>query len=162
MSYPLEGLKVLDMSRVLAGPFAGRMLSDLGADVVKVEPPEGDVTRIWGAEVNGVAGYYHQQNVGKRGISVDLRLDDGVDLVRELAVQADVLIENFRAGVMSRLGLGYDQLSALNPGLVMLSISGFGADSPEADRGAPCRCPAERRRRRGRERPCCHCRGSCT
>lgn len=136
MSFPLDGLRVLDMSRVLAGPFAGRMLSDLGADVVKVEPPEGDVTRIWGAQINGVAGYYHQQNVGKRGISVDLRLPQGVELVRALSARADVLIENFRPGVIDRLGLGYAALARDNPGLVMLSISGFGRDGPESERAA--------------------------
>ena len=80
MSYPLEGLRVLDMSRVLAGPFAGRMLCDLGADVVKVEPPEGDITRYWGAEVGGLRGYFHQQNVGKRGICVDLRQPEASQL----------------------------------------------------------------------------------
>lgn len=136
MSYPLEGLKVLDMSRVLAGPFAGRMLCDLGADVVKVEPPEGDITRYWGAEVGGLRGYFHQQNVGKRGICVDLRQPDASQLITALAVQADVLIENFRPGVMQRMGIGYPALSAANEALVMLSISGFGQDSPESGRAA--------------------------
>ena len=79
MTHPLEGIRVLDMSRVLAGPFAGRMLADLGADVVKVEPPEGDVTRNWGARINGQAGYFNQQNVGKRGICVNLDVDGGTD-----------------------------------------------------------------------------------
>ena len=77
MTHPLAGIRVLDMSRVLAGPFAGRMLADLGADVVKVEPPEGDVTRAWGARINGQAGYFNQQNVGKRGICVNLDVDGG-------------------------------------------------------------------------------------
>lgn len=133
---PLEGLKVLDLSRVLAGPFAGRMLADLGADVVKVEPPAGDVTRLWGARRNGISGYFNQQNAGKRGMCIDLRVPDGVALVRALAGVADVLIENFRPDVMGRLGLGYDVLAADNPRLVMLSISGFGADGPESRRAA--------------------------
>ena len=81
MSYPLAGIKVLDMSRVLAGPFAGRMLSDLGADVVKLEPPEGDVTRLWGLKIGGIAGYYNQQNAGKRNISIDLRKTQGLSLI---------------------------------------------------------------------------------
>ena len=136
MSSPLEDLKVLDMSRVLAGPFAGRMLCDLGADVVKVEPPDGDVTRIWGAKIGGIAGYYFQQNAGKRSICVDLSKDQGRDLIRRLASEADVVIENFRPGVMERLGVGYESLASLNPALIMLSISGFGADSPEAHRAA--------------------------
>ncbi len=136
MTSPLAGLKVLDMSRVLAGPFAGRMLCDLGADVVKVEPPEGDITRLWGARVNGVSGYFHQQNAGKRDICVDLSVAEGVELVRALAAVADVLIENFRPDVMGRLGLSYEILRAANPRLVMLSISGFGANGPESRRAA--------------------------
>ncbi len=135
-NYPLAGLKVLDFSRVLAGPFAGRMLSDLGADVVKVEPPDGDVTRLWGKVIGGVPGYYHQQNAGKRDISIDLRHPDAKDLVFELVGKADILIENYRPDVMPRLGLGYPDLSAANPRLIMLSISGFGANGPESRRPA--------------------------
>ena len=134
--YPLEGLKVLDFSRVLAGPFAGRMLCDLGADVVKVEPPEGDVTRLWGAVKGGVPGYYHQQNAGKRDICLDLRVEGARELVLELVARCDVLIENFRPDVMPRLGLGYDALAQVNPGLIMLSISGFGHRGPESHRPA--------------------------
>ena len=135
-SYPLAGLKVLDLSRVLAGPFAGRMLSDLGADVIKIEPPDGDMTRLWGKVVAGLSGYYQQQNAGKRNICVDLRAPGAVALMLDLARQADILIENYRGDVMGRLGLGYDVLSAANPGLIMLSISGFGKDGPEARRAA--------------------------
>jgi len=136
MSYPLAGIKVLDMSRVLAGPFAGRMLSDLGADVVKLEPPEGDVTRLWGLKIGGVAGYYNQQNAGKRNISIDLRKPEGIELVKALVREADVLIENFRPDVMGRLGLDYDTLAAINPRLLMLSICGFGAGNPDSRRAA--------------------------
>ena len=135
-SYPLAGLKVLDLSRVLAGPFAGRMLSDLGADVIKVEPPEGDMTRLWGKVVAGLSGYYQQQNAGKRNICVDLRAPGAVALMLDLVRQADILIENYRGDVMGRLGLGYDVLNAANPRLIMLSISGFGKDGPEARRAA--------------------------
>lgn len=134
--YPLAGLRVLDFSRVLAGPFAGRMLSDLGADVVKVEPPDGDVTRIWGKVVGGVPGYYHQQNAGKRNICIDLRAPDAKALVFSLVEKADILIENYRPDVMPRLGLGYETLAAINPRLIMLSISGFGAGGPESHRAA--------------------------
>jgi CoA:oxalate CoA-transferase len=136
MTHPLAGIRVLDMSRVLAGPFAGRMLADLGADVVKVEPPDGDVTRNWGARVHGQAGYFNQQNVGKRGICVNLDVAGGADLIKQLVARADVLIENFRPDVMGRLGLGYDVLKQINPRLVMLSISGFGHNGPESRRAA--------------------------
>ncbi|MGE3074687.1 MAG: CaiB/BaiF CoA transferase family protein [Dehalococcoidia bacterium] len=136
MSYPLEGLRVLDISRVLAGPFAGRMFADLGADVVKLEPPDGDVTRLWGADIGGNPGYYHQQNVGKRNISISLSDPRGAELVKLLAAKADVVIENFRPGVADRLGVGYEALSAVNPRLVMLSISGFGQKGPESQRAA--------------------------
>lgn len=134
--YPLHGLKVLDFSRVLAGPFAGRMLSDLGADVVKIEPPDGDVTRLWGRRIAGLPGYYHQQNAGKRNISMDLRAPGAVDLVKSLVAEADILIENYRPDVMPRLGLGYDVLQTVNPRLIMLSISGFGQGGPESHRPA--------------------------
>ncbi|MFT7651486.1 MAG: CoA:oxalate CoA-transferase [Limisphaerales bacterium] len=136
MSYPLAGLKVLDLSRVLAGPFAGRMLSDLGADVVKLEPPEGDVTRLWGKEIGGIRGYYHQQNAGKRDMCVDLSQPKGTQLVEALVKEADILIENFRPDVMPRLGLGYETLTAINPRLIMLSISGFGANNDDSRRAA--------------------------
>ncbi len=134
--YPLEGLKVLDFSRVLAGPFAGRMLCDLGADVVKVEPPDGDVTRLWGKVIQGLPGYYHQQNAGKRNICMDLRAPGAKELVFELIKEADILIENYRPDVMPRLGLGYEALKAINPKLIMLSISGFGHGGPESHRPA--------------------------
>jgi CoA:oxalate CoA-transferase len=134
--YPLAGLKVLDFSRVLAGPFAGRMLSDLGADVVKVEPPDGDVTRTWGKVIANLPGYYHQQNAGKRNICIDLRAPGARELVLQLVQHADILIENYRPDVMPRLGLGYDALSQVNPRLIMLSISGFGQGGPESHRPA--------------------------
>jgi crotonobetainyl-CoA:carnitine CoA-transferase CaiB-like acyl-CoA transferase len=134
--YPCEGLRVLDMSRVVAGPIAGRILSDLGADVVKLEPPEGDVTRVWGQMRHGLSGFYTQQNAGKRNVCVDLRTPGAVDVVRQLASHADVVIENFRAGVLDRLGLGYDALRVDNPGLIMLSISGFGRGGPDSHRAA--------------------------
>jgi CoA:oxalate CoA-transferase len=136
MSYPLAGIKVLDLSRVLAGPFAGRMLSDLGADVVKLEPPEGDVTRHWGVKRGDISGYYHQQNAGKRNIAVDLRHPKGLEIVKSLVKQADVLIENFRPDVMQRLGIDYDTLAEINPRLIMLSISGFGANNTDSRRAA--------------------------
>ena len=133
---PLEGIKVLDLSRVLAGPFAGRILHDLGAEVVKVEPPEGDVTRNWGKVRAGLAGYYTQQNAGKRNICIDLRAEGGAELIRRLAAKADVLIENFRPGIMKKFGLAYEDLRSVNEKLVMLSISGFGQEGPESSRAA--------------------------
>jgi len=134
MAHPLDGVKVLDLCRVLAGPFAGRMLADLGADVVKVEPPEGDVSRAFGKRPE--SAYFRQQNAGKRSITVDLREPEGCELVRRLAAVADVVLENFRPGIMARYGLAWSDLSARNPRLVMLSISGFGQDGPERDRAS--------------------------
>jgi CoA:oxalate CoA-transferase len=134
--FPLSGLRVLDLSRVLAGPFAGRMFADLGADVVKVEPPDGDVSRFWGETRAGLSGFYTQQNAGKRDVCVSLAQTEGVEVIRQLAAQADVVIENFRPGVAGRLGIGWDDLRARNPRLVMLSISGYGQDEPDPPRGA--------------------------
>lgn len=136
MNYPLAGLKVLDFSRVLAGPYATRLLSDLGADVLKVEPPEGDVTRHFGHRIGDQSGFYVQQNVGKRNICVDLRADGARELILKLAEKADVVIENFRPGIMDKYGIGWTDLKAVNPKLVMVSISGFGQEGPERTRAA--------------------------
>lgn len=133
---PLAGLRVLDLSRVFAGPVAGRILSDLGADVVKVEPPDGDVSRNWGRKIAGLSTYFVQQNVGKRNICVDLNHPDGVAIVQELATKADIVIENFRPGVLASFGLDWAGLSVINPRLLMLSISGFGQEGPESRRAA--------------------------
>jgi len=133
---PLTGVKVLDLSRVFAGPVCGRVLSDLGAEVVKIEPPEGDVTRLWGRKAAGLSTYYVQQNVGKQNICIDLRSADGPDLVRQLVGKADIVIENFRPGVMAKYGLDYESLKEHKPDLVMVSISGFGQSGPESSRAA--------------------------
>ncbi|MHB1486014.1 MAG: CaiB/BaiF CoA transferase family protein [Acidimicrobiales bacterium] len=136
MAFPLEGIKVLDLSRVVAGPYAGRMLSDMGADVVKMEPPMGDITRVWGDQRHGLSGFYTQQNAGKRNVCVDLKEARGMEVALSLARVVDVVIENFRPGVLERLGLGWDCLSEMNPGLIMLSITGFGQEGPESSRPA--------------------------
>ena len=135
MHYPLQDLRVLDFSRVLAGPYASRMLADLGAEVLKVEPPEGDLTRKIGIPMGDTSSYYIQHNVGKRNICIDLRAEGASELVLELAKKADIVIENFRPGVMDRRGLGWEALRLVNPRLVMLSISGYGQTGPERDRG---------------------------
>src|SRR6478735_12529197 len=109
---PLDGMTVLDFSRVLAGPHCGRMLADLGADVIKIEPPEGDMTRFSYPRRHSIATYFTQQNVGKRNLSLDLKHPAGLDLLLRLADDADVVVENFRPGVMERLGLGYQALTA--------------------------------------------------
>ena len=134
--YPLDGIKVLYFSRVLAGPFAARMLSDLGAEVVKVEPPDGDMTRYWGKEIAGQSGYFHQQNAGKKNICIDLHAEGSSKLILRMVAQADIVIENYRPDVMPRIGLGYGDLKSANPGIIMLSISGFGHRSPESHRPA--------------------------
>lgn len=134
--YPLEGLKVLDFSRVVAGPFATRMLSDLGADVLKIEPPEGDLTRHLGRQGDGVSGFYLQHNIGKRNVCIDLKANGARDLILRLAAKADIVVENFRPGVMDKFGLGWEAMREANPKLIMLSISGFGQDGPERGRAA--------------------------
>jgi CoA:oxalate CoA-transferase len=132
----LEGVRVLDLSRVLSGPFCGRGLADLGAEVVKVEPPEGDLTRFSFPRVNSMSLYYAQQNTGKRNVSLDLRRPEAIELVLRLAERADVVLENFRPGVMDRMGLGYDAVAVRNPGVVYASITGYGQDGPWSDRRA--------------------------
>lgn len=133
---PLEGLRVLDLSRVLAGPHCGRLLSDLGADVIKLEPPEGDLLRFYEPRRHSLSFYFTQHNAGKRNVSLDLSRPEGVELAASLAERCDVLLENFRPGVLARLGLGPETLLARQPRLVYASINGFGAESPEAKRAA--------------------------
>src|SRR5215211_471310 len=133
MNLPLEGLRVLDLSRVLAGPYATMVLADLGADVVKVEHPErGDDTRQWGPPfAGGESAYFLSVNRNKRSIGVDLKDAEGLERVKELAVDADVVIENMRRGALEKFGLGYETLKELNPGLVYCSITGFGPGKDE-------------------------------
>ena len=133
MSGPLEGFKVLDLSAVVSGPLTGAMLADQGATVTKVERVEsGDIQRHVGSQRNGFSGFFHVLNRGKRSIAVDLGQARGIDIVQRLAADADVVVQNFRPGVVDRLGIGYAQLRANNPGLVYLSISGFGQTGPKA------------------------------
>jgi crotonobetainyl-CoA:carnitine CoA-transferase CaiB-like acyl-CoA transferase len=134
MQAPLEGIKVLDLSRVLAGPFCCMLLGDMGADVVKVERVgRGDDVRSVGDKVGGESLYYLMMNRNKRGVTLDFRHPEGITLLKSLVREADVLVENFRAGTMQKMGCGYDVLKEINPRLIMASISGFGQDGPYAD-----------------------------
>lgn len=138
---PLAGIRVIELARVLAGPWAGQMLADMGADVIKVESPDGgDDTRAWGPPFveskdgdNLSAAYYHSTNRGKRSITVDLKSDEGRETVRRLVKTADVVIENFKRGGLEKYGLDYQSLRALNPKLIYCSITGFGQTGPYAD-----------------------------
>ena len=132
---PLRGIRVLDFTRVLAGPSAALALADLGAEVLKIEPPgTGDETRLFPPFRDNVSHYFLSVNRGKKSIVVDLKTEAGVALVADLAAHCDVLIENYRPGVMDRLGLGYAALSAVNPRLIYCAISGFGMTGPLRDR----------------------------
>ncbi len=132
----MHGLKVLDLTRVLAGPFATMILGDLGADIVKVEhPARGDDTRAWGPPfASGESSYFLCVNRNKRSVGVDFKRPEGLEIVRRLAQESDVLIENFLPGKLAEAGLGYEDLRALNPRLIYCSISGFGSDGPAAQR----------------------------
>ena len=135
----LAGLQVLDFTIVMSGPMCTRMLADAGADVIKVEAPDGDVVRQRAPQRGGISTYYASMNCGKRSLVLDLATEEGKAIARRLAAQADVVVENFRPGVMKRLGLDYTALSAANPRLVYASISGFGQTGPRA--GAPAYAP---------------------
>jgi len=139
MSAPLSGVKVIELARILAGPWAGQTLADLGADVIKVEAPEGDDTRRWGPpfierEGDRSAAYFHATNRGKRSVICDFRTAEGQALVRRLVADADVLIENFKVGGLAKYGLDYDSLRIANPRLIYCSITGFGQTGPYAHR----------------------------
>jgi glutaryl-CoA transferase len=139
---PLAGIRVLELARILAGPWAGQILADLGADVIKVERAgAGDDTRGWGPPFVPAAGggtldaaYFHSTNRGKRSIEVDFESDAGRHIVRELAKRADILVENFKVGGLAKFGLDYKSLSAINPRLIYCSVTGFGQDGPYAPR----------------------------
>ena len=133
---PLAGLRVLELARVLAGPWVGQTLADLGADVVKVEAPAGDETRGWGPPFaeDGAAAYFHACNRGKRSIALDFGDPGDLALARSLAAAADVVVENFKVGGLVRFGLDHASVAAGNPGVVYASITGFGQDGPLAAR----------------------------
>lgn len=126
MALPLEGVRVIDFSRVLAGPHCAKHLVDLGAEVVKVEPPTGDVSRLAQPVFGAVSGYYAQQNSGKRNLSIDLNVPEARPVVLKLCETADVIVENFRPGTLGSFGLDYETIAARNPGVVYASISGYG------------------------------------
>ncbi|PTV94339.1 crotonobetainyl-CoA:carnitine CoA-transferase CaiB-like acyl-CoA transferase [Rhodobacter aestuarii] len=132
---PLQGIKVIDYSHFLAGPFLSRQLAALGADVIKVERPRaGDAGRASPTQREGVSGYFLQQNMGKRGLCLDLRQPQAVELMKRLAATADVFVENYRPGALKKLGLGYEELSELNPRLIYASVSAFGHSGPLSER----------------------------
>jgi crotonobetainyl-CoA:carnitine CoA-transferase CaiB-like acyl-CoA transferase len=135
-SLPLSGVRVLDLSRVLAGPWCGMVLGDFGAEVIKVEhPARGDDTRDWGLRIGQTeTAYFNSVNRNKRSITVDLQTAEGQQIVRDLALQSDVVLQNFKFGGLDKLGLGYEQLKAIKPDLIYLSISGYDRTGPEAAR----------------------------
>ena len=129
----LAGLKVIELGQLIAGPFAGKFFAEFGAEVIKVEPPEGDPLRKWRKLHGGTSLWWYVQNRNKKSVTVNLRLPEGQEVVRRLAKDADVVIENFRPGTMEKWGLGYERLAQDNPGLVMLRLSGFGQTGPYRD-----------------------------
>jgi crotonobetainyl-CoA:carnitine CoA-transferase CaiB-like acyl-CoA transferase len=142
---PLRGLKVIEICNTIAGPACARLMADFGAEVIKIEPPSGDPVRQMGRHVDDVSLYAAAILRGKKSVALDLKQEEGRRLAFELARQADILVENNRPGVMERLGLGWEALSAVNPGLVMVRISGYGQDGPYAERpgyGAICEAVA--------------------
>ena len=136
MSGPLSGLRVVDFSRVLAGPLCARTLQDLGAEVIKIEPPSPDVSRFAFPSTDGMSGYYAQQNAGKRNVSINLNLPGAYELVLKLCDTADIVVENFRAGTLGFFGLDYETLSKRNPRLIYASITGYGQGGPWRSRMA--------------------------
>jgi crotonobetainyl-CoA:carnitine CoA-transferase CaiB-like acyl-CoA transferase len=136
MNAPLAKLRVIELARILAGPWAGQILADLGADVIKVESPEGDDTRKWGPPfINGAdAAYFHSCNRGKRSVVIDFRTPQGQAAIQQLAAGSDVLIENFKVGSLARYGLDYESLARINPRLIYCSVTGFGQTGPYAAR----------------------------
>ena len=131
---PLSGIRIIDLTRVVAGPYCTMMLGDMGADVLKIEEPgHGDDTRAWGPYLQGQSGFYFQLNRSKKSVALNLKTPAGADALRDLVASADVLIENFRPGSLSQLGFGYTEVAAANPRLIYCSITGYGQTGPYAD-----------------------------
>ena len=131
MSLPLAGLKILDLTRALSGPFSTMILADLGAEVIKVEPtPDGDMVRQWGPFDSDISVYYLSANRNKKGIAIDFRSSEGLGLIKKMALKSDIVVENFKVGTMESMGLGYEELASEKPGIIMASISGFGRKGP--------------------------------
>jgi len=133
MTRALRNLKVVELGQLIAGPFAGKVFAEFGADVIKVEPPGGDPLRKWRKLHDGTSLWWYVQNRNKKSVTADMRVPEGQEVVRRIARNADVVIENFRPGTLEKWGLGYDRLAADNPGLVMLRLSGFGQTGPYRD-----------------------------
>jgi CoA:oxalate CoA-transferase len=133
---PLDGVRVLDFSIMLAGPYCARLLADVGAEVIKIEPPEGEEMRLRAPLREGQSAYFGQLNAGKQSIALDLKSPEAIKLVHRMVESTDILVENFRPGVMERLGLGYEALRQINPRLIYCSISGYGQTGAQAERPA--------------------------
>lgn len=132
---PLQGIKVIELGTLIAGPFCARMLAEFGAEVIKIEAPEGgDQIRQWRKMYQGTSLWWYVQARNKKSVTVNLRVPEGQDIVRRLAREADIVIENFRPGALEKWNIGWEQLSAINPGLIMVRLSGFGQDGPYRDR----------------------------
>ena len=132
---PLTGIKVVDMSTMISGPLTAMMLADYGADVIKIESPgQGDLMRYLGTQKNGLTGLFHLNNRGKRSINLNVKSKEGLEILTKLIAQADVFVQNYRPGAMERLGLGYEDVKKFNPGIIYVSISGYGPDGPNSHR----------------------------
>jgi formyl-CoA transferase len=132
---PLEGLRVLELGTLLAGPFTGRLLADFGAEVIKIEPPDrADPMRAWGKQKDGHGLWWPIQSRNKKSITLNLRIGEGQTIFRDLVKKADVIIENFRPGTLEKWNLSYDQLAEINPRLIMVRTSGYGQTGPYRDR----------------------------
>lgn len=133
---PCKGMKVIEFATMVSGPLSGQMLADLGAEVIKIEPTTGDPLRAMRPHNKGLPAYFHQMNRSKKSLALDLKSEEGLTTAKQLVKQADVVLENFKPGTMEKIGLGYDELSKDNPGLIFATINGFGSDGPYANRPA--------------------------
>ena len=128
---PLEGIKIIDLSQAYAGPFATQNLADHGAEVIKIERPgAGDQVRTWKPIKNGESGFHVMLNRNKKGMTLDLKQEDGKEILRKLLADADVIVENYKLGVMDRLGFSYEEMKKINPGIIYANITGFGINGP--------------------------------